>query len=155
MIGQRVCFILDSSDLMRLYPTLILNKQMDEQLAWSHGALWGVWGLLTALLSVDYVQHTTALRHKHTAKNQHITWTDSCSSKPETVHRVKLSIRYFYLIKFGTITGNQTPKIIHYVHWSDAASRLLAQSVTQRATAETLACGSPPHARRTNLLPVI
>lgn len=174
MIGQRVCFILDSSDLMQLYPTLILNKQ---QLAWSPGALWGVWGLLTALLSVDYVQHTTALRHKHRAKNQHITWTDSCSSKPETVHRVRLSIRYFYLIKFGTITGNQTPKIIHYVHWSDAAtndsqketwihyslyyywlyehsSRLLAQSVTQRA-AETLACGSPPHARRTDRLPVI
>lgn len=122
MIGQRVCFILDSSDLMRLYPTLILNKQMDEQLAWSPGALWGVWGLLTALLSVDYVQHTTALRHKHRAKNQHITWTDSCSSKPETVHRVSLSIRYFYLIKFGTITGNHTPKIIHYVHWSDAAT---------------------------------
>lgn len=101
MIGQRVCLILDSSDLMHLYSTLILNKQMDEQLAWSHGALWGMcdqkrvrtqqhkdrmWGLLTALLSVDYVQHTTALRHKHRAKNQHITWTDSCSSKPETVY---------------------------------------------------------------------
>lgn len=73
---------------------------MDEQLAWSHGALWSmcdqkrvdaqqhkhrVWSLLTALLSVDYVQHTTALKDRR-AKNQHITWTDSCSSKPETVY---------------------------------------------------------------------